>query len=246
MKVYNVEQGTPAWMALRAGIPTASEFHRFITPAKLERSKSESHYMARLLAERITGRPIEETDGEGYQSPWMKRGSDIESQAISAYQFETDCEVTRVGFCTTDDGLVGASPDGLILAAHSGGLEMKSPSLAVHVEYLLNPQALVNEYRLQCYGQLLVGEGCLNWVDLVSYHPKLPLVVVRLNPYFEPMGKVKAAVSVFCQDLAAAYKRLEAQHGPFTPTVPAQGIASGLSAEDEELIVRGLREQGRL
>lgn len=34
---------------------------------------------------------------------------------MRAYCFEQNCEVSRVGFVTTDDGLIGCSPDRLIL-----------------------------------------------------------------------------------------------------------------------------------
>jgi hypothetical protein len=39
MKIHNCTQGTEEWRKLRAGIPTASEFHKIITPKTGQLSK---------------------------------------------------------------------------------------------------------------------------------------------------------------------------------------------------------------
>ena len=36
MKRFDCEQGSPEWFALRRGVPTASEFHRIITPVQAQ------------------------------------------------------------------------------------------------------------------------------------------------------------------------------------------------------------------
>ena len=54
---------------------------------------------------------------------WMLRGTELEPEARSFYEFETGATVTEVGFITNDDGTAGCSPDGLI--DESVGWEVK-------------------------------------------------------------------------------------------------------------------------
>jgi hypothetical protein len=244
MKIYDVKQGSPEWLALRAGIPTASEFHRILTAKKLEISTQAEKYRARLIAERIIGRPIEDIE-PSYESEYMRRGSDLELQAIKAYECDTEQDTVAVGFCTRDDGRAGASPDRLVPAAR-GSVEMKCPALSTHVGYLLNPQTLVDKYRPQALGQLWVGEGALEWNDLCSYHPMLPMVRVRLYPKPEIQQAIGAAMEAFCQALFMAYEQLVQIYGPFTPPTPVESSKQLLTADDEELIIEGLKKEGKI
>jgi hypothetical protein len=51
-KIYRCEQGSMDWYRLRMGIPTASQFHKIVTPGgKL--SEQRHAYMYRLIAERL-------------------------------------------------------------------------------------------------------------------------------------------------------------------------------------------------
>ena len=69
---HDVEQGTDEWLALRAGYITASGAGSFISPAKLQFSRSETmrRYMAQLLWERGNKRPM-----PTHQTWAMQRGS---------------------------------------------------------------------------------------------------------------------------------------------------------------------------
>lgn len=175
MKIVSVVQGTAQWMQCRLGIPTCSNFHRIITPKELKPSKSHGAYIAQLVAEWFLGKPVDESASE-----FMERGTEMEVEAVAAYEWDNNCCATKVGFITSDDGLVGGSPDRLI--GEDGGLEIKCPSAAVHVGYLLN--GVDAEYRCQVQGLLwLTGR---KWWDLVSYNPALPAFRVRytLDPEF--------------------------------------------------------------
>lgn len=169
MIVIECEQGSDAWFAARLGTPTASEFGKIITPAKLELSKSADTYINKLVAEWLRGKP-----DESFQSDWMKRGIEVEVEARNFYTFHTDTEVTQVGFCLSDTRMYGCSPDGLI--ADDGGLEIKCPSPGVHVGYLLGNK-VPTEYRLQILGSILTTHR--SWWDFVSYHPDMKPLIVR-------------------------------------------------------------------
>ena len=170
MITINCEQGTDEWFQARLGIPTASEFSKIITPAKLEPSRSADTYINKLIAEWLRGKP-----DESFQSDWMKRGVETEQEARDWYSFQTDKEVKQVGFCLNDSKTYGCSPDGLV---DEGGLEIKCPSPGVHVGYML-AKKVPTEYKLQVLGSLLVT-GC-KWWDFLSYHPDMNPLLIRTN-----------------------------------------------------------------
>lgn len=191
MIVHTCEQGSPEWLALRAGIPTASAFDRILTP-RGEPSKSAKPYMLALLAERVMGHPIAE-----YVSMPMKRGSQVESEAVSWYEALRDVETTAVGFITNDERTIGASPDRLV--GDDGLLETKCPFKEyIHMDYLLGGE-LHEAHRVQVQGQLWVTGRA--WCDLVSYHPDLPTSITRCQRDDIFISKLAKAVEAFVEHL---------------------------------------------
>ncbi len=191
MIVHDVAQGTPEWLALRAGIPTASRFDNIITPSGKD-SSSAKRYMYELLAERVMGRPIAE-----YVSMPMKRGSLVESEAVTWYECLRDVSTTAIGFVTNDERTIGASPDRLV--GDDGLLETKCPFKEhVHVDYLLGG-ALHEAHRVQVQAQLWVTGRA--WCDLVSYHPDLPTAITRCPRDDIFIAKLARAVEAFSEGL---------------------------------------------
>lgn len=171
MIVHQCQQGSREWLALRAGIPTASQFHRVITPKRGDRSGQFDDYVNDMVAERFMGRPLATAD-----MPWMKEGSAREPESAAYYEFTRDVTLETVGFITTDDGKIGCSPDRLI--GSDGMLELKNPKAHTHVGYLLGAGP-DESYRVQLQGQLFVCER--EWVDIMSYYPGMPEAVVRVG-----------------------------------------------------------------
>lgn len=199
MIVHDVVQGSAEWMSLRAGRPTASCFDKILTPTGKASEQAEG-YMYDLLAELMLG-PL-----EAPKFPWMERGNDLEADAVAWYGFQRDVELRVIGFCTTDDGLIGASPDRLV--GEEGLLECKCPSPGVHLSYFLHPARGVDKkYKPQIQGQLYVTGR--KWVDIVSYHPELPGVIVRVERDEEYIAKLDAGLKMFCQLLAQQRAELE-------------------------------------
>jgi hypothetical protein len=191
MIVHDVIQGTPEWLALRAGIPTASRFDDIITP-RGEPSRSAKRYMLELLAERCMGKPIVE-----YVSFPMRRGSAVETEAVAWYEALRDVETVPVGFITNDERTVGASPDRVV--GTDGLLETKCPFKEhVHMDYLMGGE-LHEAHRVQVQGQLWVT-GRL-WCDLVSYHPDLPTAITRCPRDDIFIAKLSRAVEAFAVQL---------------------------------------------
>lgn len=210
MIVHNCAQGSEGWHRLRLGIPTASEFHRIITPTgKL--STQAGDYMNRLLAEWALGRPC-----ESVETHWMEHGSDLEPMAAASFEFETGLETEEVGFITTDDGLIGASPDRLI-RGHKRGLELKCPSPQVHIGYMLS-RGVDERYKPQVQGQMYVCEFELVYIQ--SYCPPLRTVIVEVPRDEEYITKMRTALDEFTTRMLEARADLERRFGPFERPEP--------------------------
>lgn len=201
MIIHRVEQGTEAWHNLRLGLPTASRFDEIITPVQLKPAKSakSEKYMYQLLAEWIIGEPCDMANNK-----YMERGTELEPDARKTYEFIHGVKVEQVGFCTTDDKMVGCSPDGLI--GDDGGLEIKCPMAPGHVKYLLNPTLLYEDYKLQVQGSLFVTG--LAWWDIASYAPGMPLVVRRIKPDEAVQTALAENLKIFTQELEIYKQRL--------------------------------------
>jgi hypothetical protein len=169
-KLHDVEQGTEAWERLRLGIPTSSSFDKIITPEG-KPSKQQEKYAYFLLAERFLNRKI-----NTYTSAAMENGKIIEEDAAADYELQSGLDTSLAGFVTTDDGLVGCSPDRLV--GDEGLLEIKCPQPQTQMEYLITGK-VAKEYYPQLQGQLYVTGR--KWVDILSFNPELPRSIIRVE-----------------------------------------------------------------
>lgn len=235
MIVHNCTQGSSEWKRLRMGRPTASAFDRIITPTGKVSSQAEG-YINDLLAELMLGEPL-----DGPTSPWMDRGHQLESEARAFYELQTGCDVVQVGFTTTDDGRIGASPDGLV--GEDGLLEIKVPKASTHVSYLLSERGVDKAYLPQVQGQLYVTGR--NFVDIVSYYPGLPEAMIRVERDEEFIALLAAGLKTFCDLLDARREKL-AQRGWLAEQreTPEEDWL-GVSQEDVDLIVKNMNEKER-
>ena len=190
-RIYrDVVQGSTAWLNLRLGVPTASQFHRIITPGG-KPSKSQEPYRFELIAEKLTGDPT-----AAFISTWMNRGSEEEENALAFYEFTRDCKAEKVGFIRNGD--VGASPDFLI--GTNGMAEIKVCKPGVHVGYLLQEGTAYEEHVIQAQSQLWIAEREFN--DLVAFNPKLPPAIHRANRDEFFIAQLRKEVGIFCEKLA--------------------------------------------
>jgi hypothetical protein len=222
-KYHDCKQGSPEWIKLRLGIPTASSFEKILTPSG-KASTSVDGYMRELLSELILGHAI--------QAPTlaiMQRGHDLEATAVSYYEFQRDVKTKVVGFVTTDDGSYGASPDREV--GEDGLLEIKCPTAAVHVGYMLTGGA-DRSYWPQLQGQLLVTGR--KWVDIVSYHPDMDMVLVRVERDEEYINTLSKHLAVFCDRLRLGLELLK-ERGYYKEPEPEVEHADWLNITDEEI-----------
>lgn len=178
MRIIECEQLSADWHSVRRGIPTASGFDKIVTPAKGLASAQQSKYMDELIAQILDQGYSQEPDNR-FVSAAMQNGIDCEPAARSWYEFEFDREVRNVGFCLSDCGRYGCSPDGLV--GTEGVIEIKCPDLKTHIRYL-REGVLPDEYRCQAHGELAVTG--YQWLDFISYSPvaELDNFLIRVVP----------------------------------------------------------------
>jgi len=199
MIIFDHEQRSAEWYAVRAGIPTASSFDKIIT-TKGEPSKQKKTYLYKLAGERITGKAE-----ESYQNGAMQRGCDLEDEARNLYQIVMDNVVTKVGFCLSDGkAKYGASPDGLV--GERGLIEIKCPSVSTHVGYLLENK-LPTDYIQQVQGELLVTGR--EWADFVSYYPGMKPLIIRVERDEEFLKSLQIELEIFCTELEEIVNKIK-------------------------------------
>lgn len=91
--------------------PRAEVIQRALDGEKVgEWSQAAHDYATRLAIERISGEALD----EGFETWAMRRGRELEAEARMEHEIQSRLFVQRAGFVLTDDGLFGASADGLI------------------------------------------------------------------------------------------------------------------------------------
>ena len=184
---YDLEQGTEAWFQARAGLPTSSEFKTVQASGKGGgESITRAKYMRQLAGEILTGEPAP----AGYTNDHMARGHEQEDDARRLFSLITDLEPIRVGFVR--EGRAGCSPDSLI--GENAGLEIKCAIPAVQIERLQLGR-LPPEHVAQVQGSLWVT-GRDHW-HFVSYCPRLPPLIVRVERDEAYIAKLAEAVAAF-------------------------------------------------
>jgi hypothetical protein len=172
MIVRTTTQYTPEFWAAHRGVPSASNFGRIITAKKGELAAAHRGYIAELIGDEFNPACGDKDD---IATAAMRRGTALEPTARELYKFWAG-EIDQTGFCTTDCGRFGTSPDGLV--GTDGVIEFKAPLPATFVGWVLD-DVLPDDYKAQCHGHLLVTGR--PWCDFVAYMPDRPLFVKRVT-----------------------------------------------------------------
>lgn len=216
MIALDVKQGSDAWHFARLGIPTASCFDRIMSTKTRKLLAGSEGYMHELLAEWLIGVP-NALEARGF----IERGHDLEPHAVAWYEFQRAIETKPVGVCLRDDRLVACSPDRLV--GDDGGMEIKCPAAKGHVANVLD---MGDEYFAQVQGSLWITGR--KWWDLVSFHPTIPSVIVRIERDEAYIADLEAAMSEFLNRMQAAREALIA-HGAEPATELAPEFAASLN-----------------
>lgn len=200
-------QGSPEWLAERAGSLGASEVPDAIAKTKAKWGASRANVMANKILERLTGKPA-----ETYTNAAMQWGTQTEPDARAAYEFMRDVDVKLVGLVKHPE-IIGshASPDGLV--GSDGLIEIKCPNSATHIETLLS-QEVSGRYVTQMQWQM----ACTGrqWCDFVSFDPRMPgsmqLYVQRIERDQARIDELEGLVRGFISELEFKIKALRDQY----------------------------------
>lgn len=205
MKVYEDEQRTDAWKARRLGMVTGTCAATIVAVRKRGSGELEARatLRRRLVCERLTGRPCEDTKA----SAAMLYGSEREPDAFRAYEAATGVLVKRVGFVAHDELAAGCSPDGYV-RNWTGLIELKCPNSTTHLEYLA-ANTIPDEYRPQLIHNLWITGA--PWVDFVSFDdrgfpPEFRLFRCRLERPEAEITAYELAVRLFLGEVDAELK----------------------------------------
>lgn len=127
---HYMEQRTAEWYLMRKGVFTGSSIGNFVRPnGKPYTEAAKENYYNTVLAglRQSESRFLEQAfDSQERISAPMKRGTDLEPEALQKYMQMTDYNVEAVGFIKHNDYPIGCSPDGVIESEHKG-VEIKVP-----------------------------------------------------------------------------------------------------------------------
>lgn len=165
LEIFNFEQGTPEWHAIRCGIATASCFSDILAKGA---GKTRRTYMLKLAGERITGNP-----SDSYSNANMERGHEQEDVARSLYVEHSGNAVVKCGFMK--DEYLGYSPDGLV--GDDGLIEIKTKFAHLQAAVLLDDK-VPSEHIAQIQGGLMISNR--KFLDFVSYCPGMPIFIKRV------------------------------------------------------------------
>ena len=209
-KIYtDVEQGSPEWHEARCGSIGATAINDIMSSGKgSAESAGRKNYRAAKVCEILT-----RCTAENYVNAAMQRGTDLEPMARDVYSFVKGVEVEQVGLIKHPYlDYSHASPDGLV--GDDGMIEIKVPSPANHIEYLLGgvvPSIYVKQlqWQMACSGRI--------WNDFVSYGPELPedlqLFVVRMMRDDAMIAEMENAVVAFKRTIDDMLAQLNSMRG---------------------------------
>lgn len=199
MNIHDVKQGSGEWKSLRLGIPTASEFDAIVTPEfKPRTGQTPETYLYQKLCEKLLG------FAPDINAFAMDQGVILEGEAKPFYELTYDRPLQSVGFCTTDDGRIGCSPDGLL--GTDGGLEIKCPQPHTHLRYFMEG-GVPKEYLAQVHGSMLVTGR--PWWEFMSYSRQFPPVIVRVERDERIQALLRAAIDAFLVKFDEKYSALK-------------------------------------
>jgi hypothetical protein len=215
MKFLDIEQRTEAWDNARLGKPTASQFDRIIgertTKTGITRSlkpEGAKTYEAQLLAERIFKVPFGPNLSENRA---VQYGVEREPEARHKLEEELGIgtEILPGGFFTTDDGRIGASPDGRVLGGNIKELvEIKCPQVPQHIKTMLYGP---DDYMAQIQGQLFISGYDL--CHFYSWRHDCPPVHLRIEPDLAYFRDLERLLAEFCERLDEHHRALARMDG---------------------------------
>jgi putative phage-type endonuclease len=208
-----MEQRTEEWLRARAGRVTSTGVADVLRVRKDGKpSDLRQTYLGRIVAERMTGQPIE----NGFQSAAMMWGVEQEPAAKGAYSALTGAHIDEEGLVEHPVlNYASCSPDGLvsqidtfdadftkITTTENGCIEVKCPNTATHIQTLLTEKVKPDYIHQMNWIMACTGS---DWCDFISFDPRMPiedqLFVKRFERDQEAIRDMETKVSMFLEEV---------------------------------------------
>jgi hypothetical protein len=168
MKVLDVAQRSPEWIAARLGKLTSTCAADMLATTKSGgEAAARRNLRVKLVLERLTGRSVE----RGYVSQAMQDGIDNEPLAAAAFEALSGEILHVTGFIEHDSLLAGCSLDG-----HTGTfdqlVEIKCPTPAVHLEYLRSGKVPYDYLQQVRHALWITGALRCEWLSFCPAFPE--------------------------------------------------------------------------
>lgn len=218
MRIIETDQGSESWMELRSVRPTASCFHKFVTPVDGKYSTQATKYAFEIVSNRMKLEKIERLP-----TAWEDRGTELEPSARLAYEKQFGVKVTTVGFVLPDyTDLFGGSPDGLVNVTArddkhhdaEGVVEFKCVKAETLMGMHLNGSAEMYA-KPQLQGLLLVTQ--CQWIDIFIFHPELEPFYERVLPDVDYQQKIADNMHKFLAEIEYISSRIKRQKHEIVP-----------------------------
>jgi len=192
--VVTDDQRSPEWHAARVGMLTGTDAGSMLATIKSGEAAARRDLRLSLVLERLTG---QSQDSDGFISKEMQRGTELEPDAIAAYELRTDRLVRPVGFLRHVELPAGCSPDGEV-NGFEGLVEVKCPKSATHLHYLRTGR-VPTDYLHQITHNLWISGA--QWCDFISYDDRMPealrVFVTRVTRADVDLNAYELAVRLF-------------------------------------------------
>lgn len=229
MKILDhLQQGSQEWLDQRCGKITMSHAKELLTGGK---GKTRESYLLDVVAERLSGQPI-----EGYYGLDMQRGNFLEDWALKAVEQQLGVKLRKVGLIISDDGRIACSPDAL---GDGYGVEIKCPDPRQHLRNILGKG--MQDYKPQCQGGMWVT-GYEGWI-LASFCPwvtQCPLIMVTVDRDQGIIDKLEESAISGADFVDMAAKSVNSDHldpSILEQSVKARAAWESACAEKSEVIL---------
>lgn len=194
-----MEQGSPEWLAIKAGKISGSRFSAVLALHKRtgKPNKPRLDLIADLRRELETG-VLTSIEPNAY----MAHGTRCEPMACAMYEWERDVTVEHAAWIPHPaTEYVGFSPDGLV--GDDGMLEIKSPALEPRHLRTVESNACPADYLPQVQGGLWVTGR--QWCDFASFwEPTNELYVVRVFRDDDYIARLQAECAAVWAEVSTA------------------------------------------
>lgn len=209
--IIECEQYSPEWYEHRRGKVTASQLGAVMAKgrSKNDVSATRLEYLGRIVSERLTGESREDT----YTSRAMEWGKLHEDKARSLYEIRRGVELEQVGLVMHPRiENACASPDRRVRGTNNL-VEIKCPDTHTHIGRLLSKEPLA-DIETNYLRQMQFQMACMGseWVDFVSYDPRMPpecqMLITRVHRDPVMIAEIEAAIETFLADVDVTVEQL--------------------------------------